>query len=241
MELKADLHIHTCLSPCAEPEMVPTMIVAAARVRGLDIIGICDHNSAENVAAVKACAREEDLLVLGGMEITSAEEVHVLGYFEDDGALNDAQDAVYDELEGENDEAAFGPQWIVDEHDVVVESNARLLIGATRLSIDDVVKLIHRLGGLAVASHIDREAFSLFGQLGFIPPELALDALELSPGHTVAARSGFDRLGLPLICNSDAHVLADIGRAYTTFTVQSPTFAEIAMALRGEKGRCVRI
>jgi hypothetical protein len=74
-----------------------------------------------------------------------------------------------------------------------------------------------------------------------IPPGLALDALELSPGHAPEARSGFGRHGLPLLCGSDAHFLADIGQAHTTFTVQSPTFSEIAMALRGEAGRCVRI
>jgi len=49
--LRADLHIHTCLSPCAQREMVPTAIVKRAKAAGLDMIGICDHNSAENAGA----------------------------------------------------------------------------------------------------------------------------------------------------------------------------------------------
>ena len=42
---KADLHIHTVLSPCGDLEMSPTAIVDRALSRGLDMIAISDHNT----------------------------------------------------------------------------------------------------------------------------------------------------------------------------------------------------
>ena len=72
----ADLHVHTALSPCAAEEMTPPAIVARALAEGLEMIAVCDHNSAANAAAVQAAAGAR-LTVLAGMEVTSA-EAHLL-------------------------------------------------------------------------------------------------------------------------------------------------------------------
>lgn len=182
VEFRADLHIHTCLSPCADLLITPYRIVEKAASLGLNIIAICDHNSAENVEVAKRVAKEKGINAISGIEITSSEEVHILGLF---GDIEDAlkmQDIVYENLQlGENDEEVFGMQVIVNEKDEVLDFNKRLLIGATRLSVNKIVETIHSLGGLAIAAHIDREGFGIIGQLGFIPPELKLDALEISP------------------------------------------------------------
>ncbi len=129
--MRADLHVHTCLSPCAEAEMVPTVIVDQAKRMGLDVIGICDHNSAENVGAVLEAGRRKDLPVIPGMEITSREEVHVLALFRDEEGLSALQHLVYGSLPGENDPDVFGEQTIVDERDDFVGHATKLLIGAT--------------------------------------------------------------------------------------------------------------
>ena len=240
-EFKADLHIHTCLSPCGELEMLPTVIVKQAKRQHLDIIGICDHNTAENVVAVKKAGEKIGLKVLGGIEMTSSEEVHILGIFDDDGAICEMQNIAHSNLAGENDEDAFGMQLVVDECDTPTELNDRLLIGATSLSIDEIVTSIHSLGGLAIASHIDREAFSIIGQLGFIPENLPLDALEISPNCGPDEVENYRSYGLSLVTSSDAHFLADIGKASTTFLLNAPSFLEIKMALQGIDGREVRI
>lgn len=240
-EFKADLHIHTCLSPCAELTMLPTAIVKQAKMQDLDIIGICDHNAAENVNAVKKAGEKRGLQVLGGMEITSSEEVHILGFFGDDAAIWEMQDIVSKNLAGENDEDVFGMQLVVDEYDTPTELNDRLLIGATSLTVDEIVESIHRLGGLAIASHIDREAFSIIGQLGFIPEELPLDALELSSNCKSSEIDIYRGYGFPLVTFSDAHFPADIGKISTTFFLNAPSFSEIKMAFQGIEGREVRI
>jgi len=240
-EIKADLHIHTCLSPCADLTMVPTAIIEHAKSRSLDIIGICDHNSTENVAAVQMAGERRGIEVIGGIEITSREEVHVLGFFDNGDSLDRIGKAVFVNLPGDNDEERFGEQVIVDEHDGVTGLNSRLLIGATVLSVEEIVQLIHGLGGVAVASHIDRETYGIIGQLGFIPDGLSLDALEISPNCTSREADRFAEYGFPLIASSDAHYLDDIGKTATTFSLHNTSFAEIKLALRSVDGRSVRI
>jgi len=230
--LHADLHIHTCLSPCAEEEMSPRAVVRQARERGLDLIAICDHNSAENVEAASRAAERAGLAVIGGMEITSREEVHVLGLFHEDRLLRAAQDVVYDNLPGENDPDTFGEQLVTDEEDRVVGHNRRLLIGATELTLGEVVRTIHELGGIAIASHVDRPSFSVLSQLGFIPDGLGLDAVEVCSEDVPAIPEG-----LAMVRSSDAHRLEEIGARRTRFLLERPTALEIGMALRRTAGR----
>ncbi len=239
-EYKMDLHIHTCLSPCAQPEMFPTAIIERAKEEKLDAIAICDHNSAQNVQAARKAGEREEVQVLGGMEICSSEEVHILTFFNDDDALMKMQNIVYENLSGENDEKYFGEQLIVDEYDRVVGSTKKLLIGSTSLGIDKIVELVHSLGGLAVASHVDRDSFSIITQLGFIPKELPLDALELSWRCGSSEVKDYEKYNLPLVKSSDAHFLSDIGKAFTKFCLHEPSFSEITMAFQEHEGRAVK-
>jgi PHP family Zn ribbon phosphoesterase len=236
-EFNADLHIHTCLSPCAGLEMSPKQIVSEARRKGLHVIGICDHNSAENVPAVMQSGARVGLQVIGGMEVTSREEVHVLALFEDNEKLFALQQAVYENLHGVNDETLFGDQVIVNEEEEVLGFSDKLLIGATDLDIDRLVALIHTLGGLAVAAHVDREGFGIIGQLGFIPPELPLDALELADPSARPSIPGHDRYSF--VTGSDAHELCRIGARYSRFWMEGVSIEEIRKCFLGIEGRRV--
>jgi len=205
----------------------------------MDVIGICDHNSAENAqAAIRAS--DGSITVLPGIEITSAEEVHMLALF---GTIDDAmfmQDIIYQHLpDTKNDPKLFGEQVIANEYDDVVGFNEHLLLTATSLSLMEVVNIIHAQNGIAIASHIDRPSFGLYGQLGFIPQDLALNAVELSGQITYdKARSQFpDIERFPVIFASDAHSLCDIGKNFTEFRLSEPTFAGIKNALKNGQGR----
>ena len=231
-KIKADLHMHTCLSPCGDVLMRATAIVEQAGKAGLDMIGICDHNSAENAGAVMSAGERKGLAVIPGMEVTSREEVHILGLFGDAEGLMDLQAVVYENLPGENDQEAFGPQLVIDDRDRVVGTNDKLLIGATTLAVEQVVGAIHQFGGLAVASHIDRERFGIIGQLGFIPEGLGLDAVEVANSSLREWDYAY-----PVVASSDAHYLEDVGRNSTCFEVERASFDEIAKALNSEGGR----
>ena len=229
------MHIHTCLSPCADLEMSPRNIVGEAKRKGLHMIGICDHNSAENVPAVEKTAAREGITVIGGMEVTSREEVHILALFSCAESLLSLQAIVHEHLHGTNDEKLYGEQVIVSEEDEVLGFSDKLLIGATDLSLERLVDLIHELDGLAIAAHVDREGFGLIGQLGFIPEGLPLDALELAdPAKRECVPPG---VRLPFITSSDAHRLEDVGRRSTTFLMEAANTAEIRRCLSGAEGR----
>lgn len=238
---RCDLHIHTCLSPCGELEMSPRAIIEKALAAKLDLIAICDHNASENIRFVMKAAEGTPLKVLPGMEITSSEEVHLLALFDTLTNLQYVQDIVYDHLPGMNREEIFGCQAIVNHRDEVEGFNDRFLLGATKLSLPDIIRHVHLYNGLAIAAHIDRESFSVLGQLGFIDPGLPFDALEVSPRTGISnARRKYPGLSpYPFLESSDAHFIRDIGQGITTIFLQEGTIGELKMALAGREGRYV--
>lgn len=238
--LRADLHIHTCLSPCGELAMSPRTIVEAARAAGLGLIAVTDHNTTENAAAVAGAAAGTGLTVLPGIELTTAEEAHILGLFEVGAELRPFQAEVFLRLPDVPSKRMFvEDQVLADAEDYVTGFSPRCLFGAVELTVREAVDLVHAHGGLAIASHIDREAFSLVSQLGFIPPGLGLEAVEVSPrADPAAAREAFGvPADLPIVRFSDAHKPDEIGAAVTDFLVAAPTLAEVRLALAGRDGR----
>lgn len=235
-----DFHIHSCLSPCGDLEMSPRSIVAKAVEKGLDLIAVTDHNSSENIEAAIKAAQNQPLAVLAGMEVTSSEEAHLLALFDDAASIQEFQQIVYDNLLSLD----VGPriiqdQVIVNENDEVEGLNEHLLMGATSLEFNELVDNVHKLGGLAIASHVDKESFSIIAQLGFIPDNFQLDALEISPFTEVAeATKQFpDCERFPLVTFSDAHYLKDIGIRRTRFLIEQPTIEELKKALTNSSGR----
>jgi len=240
---KTDLHIHSCLSPCGDLDMSPSGIVKKSLEVGLNIIAICDHNSAENTGAAIRAGKSQGLVVLPGLEVTSREEVHVLAIFDREEQAISMQELVYKDFKGTNRPEIFGDQVVANEFDEVEGFNDRMLIGASQLALENIVKEIHGLGGLCVASHVDKPSFSIFSQLGFIPNNLELDALEIS--GTSDRESVHQKLPgalkYPLVTFSDAHFLEGIGTRYTIFSLAAPNVEEIRLALAGELGREVKI
>jgi PHP family Zn ribbon phosphoesterase len=239
---RCDLHIHTCLSPCAELGMYPRAIVNKAMAEHLDIIAICDHNASENVPYVQKLALGTGLTVLPGMEINTTEEVHLLALFDRFEDLDRLQTLIYEHLPGKNNEEVFGCQAIVNDEDEVEGFNERLLIGATDLSLERWVDHIHRFGGLAVASHIDRESFSVIGQLGFIGQDISFDAVEVSRRTGIqGGRRRYPELAArPMLTSSDAHAISDIGQGLTMIYLRGGTTAELKLAFEGRMGRQIR-
>lgn len=241
-EFKSDLHIHTCLSPCAELDMTPSFIVQAASEKGIDIIAITDHNSSENIVAAQQCAEKHSMTVLAGMEITSAEEAHILALFDNADNIQRFQEIIYNSLlPGENDVQRFGEQVIVNEKDEVLGFNTRMLIAATEMPAQSITAYIHEFGGISVASHIDKAVFSIVSQLGFIADDMGFDALEMSPNISRELAEEQFKLynDFTWISSSDAHHPQDIGRRTSTFYIKSPTITEMKLAMQEIDGRKV--
>ena len=240
--MAADLHVHSALSPCAEDDMTPRAIVLAAIAAELDIIAICDHNSADNVAAVQEAARDfaDDLFgVIAGIEITTAEEAHILGLFPNaELVVAVAQEVASTLPPAIPNLRGYGKQCVLNANGELLRENNSMLSLASAFTVNQTVALIHQHEGLAIAAHVDRPSFSVVSQLGFMPEDVIFDAIEISAaGMKTAHEKDFSEKYATIITCSDAHFLDNIGDARTMFQIESPEFSEVAMAFTQTAGR----
>jgi PHP family Zn ribbon phosphoesterase len=231
----SDLHVHTCLSPCADEEMSPRNIVRTAVEASLDIIAVVDHNSGKNSRVVIEAAADLPLTVIAGMEVQSREEVHLLSLFASVEALEEWDAFIYEHLpDVHNDPDVFGYQPIVDKEGYVLRFEEKLLINSLGLSLEEVVKGVANRDGICIPAHVDREAFSIIGQLGYIPSGLPIAAVEITGDQRDMVPEGYE-----VVTASDAHFLRAIGTKRTLFLLEAPTLEEIHRGLRREGGRRV--
>ena len=241
---RADLHIHTVLSPCGDLEMTPANIVEQAKKSGLQIIGITDHNSTKNALLVKRLAEKEGIFVLTGAEVTTKEEVHCLAFFEFEDQLTQFQQFLEEQITIiPNPDGHFGYQPVVDENDNILELIPNYLPAALKSGINEVQHEVEELSGIFIPAHVDRPSNGLFSQLGFIPPGLKFDAMGISGFSSEKDVRKHYVLGkeIALIRNSDAHYLKQIGEIYTEINIEKISFSEIKMALNQQNKRFVKI
>lgn len=209
-----DLHIHTCLSPCADDDMTPCDIAQMARLKGLDIIAVTDHNSGKNLRAVKFASEQAGILFIPGIEATTREEAHVLCYFK---TLEDAikvADFIYEKLpELPNKPDSFGNQYIYNENDKITGQETKLLMNAADIGIDSLIGLVKENSGVCVPAHIDRPSFSVISNLGTLDG-MGFSAVEISKNGKNNGDMAKDYL---VINSSDAHSLGDIAERGESF------------------------
>lgn len=238
----ADLHVHSALSPCAEEEMTVNKILSLASDMGVQIIALSDHNSSANVKVAMELASKYELLVIPAMEVESREEAHILTLFPDYASIIAWQKILDTKMSGIiNDTRRFGRQLIFDTLDQIIAEEQRMLLGPIKLSAQEIVDCVNHLGGICIPAHIDRPAFSLLGQLGFITKAQGYLAVEVSTrGFDKAMQGDFGLLteNLGIICNSDAHNLKQfLEQGKTEFYLENLDFSELKLALQGTNGR----
>ena len=231
------MHIHSVLSPCGDIEMSPCAIVARAKERGMDIIGLTDHNSTRNADVTRRVGEQLGLHVLMGAEVTTKEEVHCLCFMPTTEKLIEFQ-AFLDSrvIFYPNDVDKFGYQLGVDEEENVLDQVPHLLINALDLPILELQQKVYAMGGIFIPAHIDRPSYSLSSQLGFVPDKLKVHAMELS-WHCKA--SGYKFLDdcpwfsdFNFIQSSDAHFVEDIAKIHSVLEMPYFSFENFKNALR---------
>ncbi|MDD2481504.1 MAG: PHP domain-containing protein [Lutispora sp.] len=213
MKFAVDLHIHSALSPCGDDDMTPNNIINMALIKGLDIIAVTDHNSARNLPAIIEVGKKQGLMVVPGIEVQTKEEVHIICLFKNlQGAMK------FDEIifncmpDTPNNEEVFGRQLIMNERDEIIGKVDKMLIASCALSVNDVFILVRGLGGICIPAHVDRPAYSITTNLGFIPPSLKVKTVEFSKKdnpETIMKKHPFLKK-YNYIVSSDAHYLWDI-------------------------------
>lgn len=205
MKFAIDLHIHTALSPCGDRDMTPGNIINMAILKGLDIISITDHNSCKNVEVAMDVAKELGILLIPGMELQTKEEIHLLCYFKKlEDALTFDKKIAASLPDRKNNASIFGEQILFDKESNPIGIEEKLLLSSANLTIEEAFDLIKQHHGIGIPAHVDRSSYSMISSLGFIPPNLPIQTVEISK----KAKGPIPRY--QNIVSSDAHYLWDI-------------------------------
>lgn len=240
---RAELHVHTVLSPCAEVEMIPPLIVREAVERGINLIAITDHNASANVGAVIKAAKGTELAVLPGMELQTREEVHSLCLFDRLEQLEDFQTWVNTGLPDiQNRPDFFGEQFVVDETGEFIRREEQLLLVSVEYSMSEAFQKVCQLGGLFIPAHVDRTQFGLISVLGLVPDDISLELLEISRRRSPdQARVQFPQISrYPLIQSGDVHRLDEFLGA-NEFMLDNASIDELRLAIHLLDGRRLAI
>ena len=209
MKLYYDFHIHSALSPCGDNDMTPNNLINMSIIKGLDAVALTDHNACENVRAAAAVAGDK-IIFIPGMEVETSEEVHIVTLFPTADAAEEMQRILVDSSPFiPNRPEIFGNQYIMDENDEICGEIDRMLVTASGLDIYTVVAAAKDLGGIAYPAHIDRESYSVLSNLGFIPPDLDISAVEITEKSRAALEGEYSNR-YNIITSSDAHYLWNI-------------------------------
>lgn len=235
MKLYYDLHIHTALSPCGDDDNTPNNIVNMSKLKELDVIAITDHNSVFNYPACKIIADKLDILTICGMELTTAEDVHVLIYFYSYDEALKFNDYVFKRmLKVENNERIFGKQQIMNEYDEEVGRINNLLILTSKIGLYELERLSKEYNFVFVPAHIDKQSNSIIATLGELPSNIGYKSVEVSPNAKKDFLFSQDLSGYNIIRDSDSHYLANISERENCFEVKEKSVKCILDYLKGE-------
>ncbi len=238
-----DLHVHSCLSPCADDDNTPYNLAGMAAVSGLNIMALTDHNTCKNCPAFFAGARQYGIIPIAGMELTTAEEIHLVCLFEnlEDALLFDGEiDSRRIKLQNRKD--IFGNQIICDEDDNPVGEEPYLLSNATTVSLDEAPALVEKYGGVCYPAHIDRDANGIIAVLGTLPEKPYFSCVEIRDSDKAdELKNRFSLHDRTVILSSDAHYLQDVSDKENFFLLNDEPYsgalvrAELFKLLRGEE------
>ncbi len=231
MLFRIDLHNHSCLSPCGSLEMSPSRLVEEAVKNNIDILALTDHNAVDNLPAFDKCCRRAGITPVFGLEVTGREEAHLLCLFEDLKTAMEFGLIMYEDLATVmNDPDSMGDQIIVDEEENILGELEKFLIGgAVEYSIEELIPMVHQRSGLFIPAHIDRPAFSISSQLGFLPAN-DYDAVEV-----MRRPCSLNIQNYPEITGSDAHYPEHVGKRSFSLELEAPSFQALKKYLSERK------
>ncbi len=194
--------------------MSPQSILKRAEQSGLNLIAVTDHNAVAHSILISMLKKASSVNVIFGVELTTREEIHLLGYFPDEFSIREMEKKIDDSLPKiKNRSSFFGDQLIYDEKEEIIEIDDMLRQNALQVSMEELINFIHSLGGIAIPAHINRDYCSIKSQIGFLDPQSDFDAVELSRFEWINKRYKIGDLleGFPVMSGSDSHFLEDIG------------------------------
>ena len=237
MKAYYDLHIHSCLSPCGDMDMTPNNLVNMAKLLGMDVIALTDHNTSLNCAAAMKVGEEVGLLVMPGMELTTAEDIHAVCLFPTlEAALSFSDYVDANRIKVRNKPEIYGRQVIMDENDEEVGEIEHLLLPASFIGISEAYSKVKEFGGICYPAHIDRDSLSILSVLGEIDPYCGFKTAELADiGKLDELKRQHPILdGMNIVTCSDAHYLENMREAANTLELTELSREAVIEALERE-------
>lgn len=223
-----DLHIHSCLSPCADDDMTPNNIAGMATLKGLNVIALTDHNSCKNCPAFFEACKSYGIVAVAGMELSTAEDIHLVCLFEE---LDDAMafDKIVEKhiMPIKNRPEIFGDQIITNGDDEPIGEEETLLISPTDLPIKDAVELARKYGAHVRPAHVDRESNGIIAILGDIPEDYDFNFFEINDKENcdnIVSNYKIVKSDKILVC-SDAHHLWDMSEAENSLDIPDEPYS----------------
>ena len=223
-----DLHIHSCLSPCADDDMTPNNIAGMAALNGLQVVALTDHNSAKNCPAFFEACKRQGLIAIAGVELSTAEDIHLVCLFPELDAAMEFDKALESHLAPiKNKPHIFGNQLVLNSEDEPIMEVEALLITATDLWAGDAIELARGFGAHVHPAHIDRASNGMIAILGDIPLEYRFNRVEFNDGGKAQEYyANYNSIkGTPCIVSSDAHHLWDINEAKNFFMIDDEPYS----------------
>lgn len=223
-----DLHIHSCLSPCGDDDMTPANIAGMGVINGLQIMALTDHNTAGNCPAFFKACRRHGIIPVAGMELTTAEDIHMVCLFPElDAAMSFDSEVKGHIMNIKNRPDIFGHQYYMDEEDNILGEEETLLISATDYNVETAIALVHSYGGICYPAHIDRTSNGMVATLGDIPPEYGFSVVEFNDSANIDEyREKYAAVkDAKILCSSDAHYLWDINEAKNVLEIEDEPYS----------------
>ena len=230
-----DLHIHSCLSPCADNDMTPANIAGTATLAGIQIMALTDHNSVRNCPAFYKACKKYGVIPVAGMELTTAEDIHVVCLFEDlDNALAFGEEVDSKRVLIPNRVDIFGDQLIMDDEENVIGTDANMLPNATEITVDEAPSIVGKYGGICYPAHIDRQANGIIAVLGTFPESPVFCCAELHDKEKIEPH--LEKYPIlrdkQIVISSDAHYLWDIRDADASFELDDENYSSALVRKR---------
>lgn len=220
--------------------MSPFAVIERAKMLGLDIIAVTDHNSCKNCQAYYELGKEQGLVVICGVEIQTMEEIHVVALFANVEEAMKFDAELYEALLPiDNNPDFFGDQVIVDKDENIIGIEERALINSVIWDLETTVKKVKEFDSICFPAHVDAQTNSVISQLGFLPPNLEIDGIGITANCDIKSFLANNNYleGLTVIRNSDAHYINDMGSGSCFARLEEATFAELRKAFSRQEGR----
>lgn len=199
--------------------MTPNNLVNMAKLLGLDVIALTDHNTSLNCEAAMKIGESVGVTVIPGMELTTSEDIHAVCLFPTlERALEWSSYVDSRRIKIKNRPDIYGEQIIMNENDEKIGEIEHLLLPATEISIMNAHELVKKHGGICFPAHIDRDSLSILSVLGEIDPSCGFTTAELADFSLLEKLRRLHPIldTLHIITDSDAHYLENMREAEHT-------------------------